>query len=79
MKPSVAFLACLGTTLSAMPAFAAAQTPSISGNAWVAVAILLALVALIVLTVFGSLGLQRRDKQRGTRDDSFGLFGNDDD
>ena len=61
-------------------AFAVAQTPSISGNAWAAIGILVGLIALIFLTVVVALGLFRRDGQRGVRDDtSGGWWGSDDD
>ena len=72
--------AAVVTALSATPALAVAQTPSISGNAWVALALLAALIAMIVLTVVVSIGLQRRDARLGRGDDSgFSLFGGDDD
>jgi hypothetical protein len=76
---SLALLSVLLAASIPAPALAAAQTPSITGNAWIAIALLLGLIALIVLTVVVSVGLQRRDRARGVRDDSgFGLFGGDD-
>jgi hypothetical protein len=75
----ILLLSVLLAALIPSPALAAAHTPSITGNAWVAIALLLGLIGLIVLTVVVSVGLQRRDRARGTRDDSgFGLFGGDD-
>ena len=81
MHPPMRLLAGAGfAALSATPAFAVAQTPSISGNAWIALALLAALIAMIVLTVVVSIGLQRRDARLGRGDDSgFSLFGGDDD
>ena len=61
-------------------AFAVAQTPSISGNAWAAIGILVGLIALIFLTVVVALGLFRRDAKRGVRDDTGGgWWGSEDD
>lgn len=48
--------------LSASPALAQAQAPAISGNAWVAIAIIVALVVLIGLFITGAISLSRRDK-----------------
>jgi hypothetical protein len=65
---------------STLPALAAAQTPFITGNYWVAIAIALAFIAVIVLTVMSAIGLFRRNAKRGRRGDGgFGLFGSDDD
>ncbi len=61
-------------------AFAVAQTPSVSGNAWAAIAILVGLIALIFLSVVVALGLFRRDTERGVRDDTGGgWWGSEDD
>jgi hypothetical protein len=43
-------------------AFAQAETPTISGNAWVAIAIIVGLVLVILLFIGGALGISRRDK-----------------
>lgn len=73
-------LAALAATVAASPAFAAAtaQNPSISGNVWVAVAIVGVLVVIIFLIVLGSFGLEKRDAKLGRkRDDDgsgWGLF-----
>ena len=43
-------------------AFAQAQAPTISGNGWVAIAVIVGLVVLIGLFISGALSLSRRDK-----------------
>jgi hypothetical protein len=64
-------------------AYAAAQEPSISGDRWVALAIIGGLVRVVLLFVFASVGVARRDAaaQRGRKSDDDGLpiFGGDDD
>lgn len=52
----------IAAVLGAGPAFAQAQAPTISGNAWVAIAIIVALVVLIGLFITGAISLSRRDK-----------------
>lgn len=52
----------IAAALGASPAFAQAQAPEISGNAWVAIAIIVALVVLIGLFITGAISLSRRDK-----------------
>ncbi len=77
-RRSILLSVLLATSIPS-PALAVAHAPSITGNAWVAIGLLLGLIALVVLTVVVSVGLQRRDRARGTRDDpGFGLFGGDD-
>jgi len=65
--------------LAAAPAFAAetAQDPWISGNFWVALAIIGVLIAVIALLVVGSFGLEKRDAKlgRGGGDDEGGTAG----
>lgn len=57
---------------------AIAQTPTISGNVWVAYAIIAVLVVTIYLVIMGALGVERRDARLGRasrRDDGwFGIF-----
>jgi len=68
------------TALVAMPsvADAVAQTPTISGNVWVAYAIIAALVVTIYLLIMGALHVERRDarlSRPSRRDDGwFGIF-----
>jgi hypothetical protein len=67
------------------PAVAAAisHTPSISGNGWVAMALIIGFIGLIILVVFGALHLEKRDARLGRRGEGGALFpvpgGNDDD
>jgi len=66
------------------PAVAAAtsHTPSISGNGWVAMALLIGFIGLIVLVVYGTLHLEKRDARLGRRRDDGFLYpipGGDDD
>ena len=62
---------------------AVAHTPSISGNAWVAMALLIGFIGLIVLVVYGSLHLEKRDARLGRRNRDGGflypIVGGDDD
>lgn len=39
------------------------QTPSISGNSWVAIGLVVALVLLIFFFISGTLSISRRDKR----------------
>ena len=77
MLTQVRFLVALAATVAASPALAAAtaQTPSISGNVWVAVAIVGVLVAIVVLVMIGSFGLEKRDAKLGRHDDDGGGAG----
>lgn len=67
LRSLMAFAALL--VLTAEPAFAVAHTPSISGNAWVALALLLGFIGLIVMVVFGTLHIEKRDARLGRRGD----------
>ena len=60
---------------------AVAHTPSITGNGWVALALLIGFITMIVLVVFGALHLEKRDARLGRRDDGylFPLIGRGDD
>ena len=60
--------ALAASALTSSAAFAA-QGPILSGNVWVAYAILGGLVAAIVLFVFASVGVERRDEalERGNK------------
>jgi len=70
-------------TLLAEPAFATSHTPSISGNGWIAMALLIGFIAMIVMVVFGSLHLEERDARLGRRRGDGGFLmpfhGDDDD
>jgi ABC-type multidrug transport system permease subunit len=57
---------------------AEAQTPSISGDSWVAIAIVAGLVVLIFLLISGALSLSKRDKS-DAEDSGIGIIGADDD
>lgn len=62
--------------LGASPAMAAvARTPSISGNGWVAVGILLFIVGAIWLMIRGALHLERRDAWLSRSNHDHGWFG----
>jgi hypothetical protein len=66
--------------IGAAPAAAAvAQTPSITGNGWVALGILVAVVGAIWLMISGALHLERRDAWLGRSDHNHGWFGFHDD
>lgn len=52
---------------SSTPAAALARTPSISGNGWVALGLIVAFIGLIVMVVMGALHLERRDAFLGRR------------
>lgn len=65
--------------LAATPASADAQTPTISGNGWVALFIILGAVAIIYFLIMGALSIETRDARlgrgRSNRDDGwFGIF-----
>jgi hypothetical protein len=64
----------------ALPASASAaeQTPSISGNGWVALGIIAVLIAIVALVIRGTLSVS--DRGETASDDSGGLpfFGGDD-
>ncbi len=67
------------TVLISVPsaAQAVARTPTISGNVWVAYAIIAVLIATIYLLIMGTLHVERRDARlgRSRRDDGwFGIF-----
>jgi len=55
-----------------------AQTPSISGNSWVAIAIVGGLVLLIFLLIGGALSLSKRDKS-DAEDTGIAIIGPDED
>ncbi|MBI1211494.1 MAG: hypothetical protein GC190_08525 [Alphaproteobacteria bacterium] len=78
----IAVTAMTAALLEPGVAGAIAHTPSISGNSWVAMALLLGFIGLIVLVVSGALHLDRRDARLGRRHDDGALFpipGGDDD
>jgi hypothetical protein len=57
---------------------AEAQTPSISGDSWVAIAIVAGLVVLIFQLISGALSLSKRDKS-DAEDTGIGNIGPDED
>lgn len=63
--------------LSAAPSYATvvAQTPTISGNGWVALGIIGAFVGTIYLLIMGALHVERRDARLGRRTHDDGWFG----
>lgn len=66
--------------VSVSPAMAAvARTPSLTGNGWVALGILVAFVGAIWLMISGALHLERRDAWLGRSDHNHGWFGLHDD
>lgn len=56
-----------------------AQTPTISGNGWVALAIIIGVVAIIYFVILGALNIEDRDarqgKNRNGHDRWYGVFG----
>ena len=68
----------------AMPnvAFAIARTPTISGNAWVALGIIGFFIGTIYMLIMGALHVERRDADLRRSDHSaggfFGILQNDD-
>lgn len=65
--------------VGASPAMAAvARTPSLTGNGWVAIGILMFCVGAIWLMIKGALHLERRDAWLGRSDHNHGWFGFDD-
>jgi hypothetical protein len=56
-------------------AHADAHTPTISGNGWVALAIIAFFVGVIWLLIMGVLHVERRDAVLGRRDRNQGWFG----
>lgn len=75
--------AVLAMLLEPMNAAAISQTPSISGNGWVAMALLIGFIVMIVMVVFGALHIEKRDARLGRRRGDRALFpfphGSDDD
>lgn len=59
---------------SAGVAFAQAQTPTISGNSWVALAVIGGLVVLLLLFISGAISLSRRDDTSDEEDEGVGVF-----
>jgi len=70
-------LAIFAVLAAAGTAFAQAQSPSISGDTWVAIAIVAGLVVLIFLFIGGALSLSKRDKEES--DDGIAIIGPDED
>ena len=65
--------------LAATTASADARTPTISGNGWVALLIILGAVAIIYFLIIGALSIETRDarlgRSRSKQDDGwFGIF-----
>jgi hypothetical protein len=59
--------AVLALLLQPMNAAAISHTPSISGNGWVAMALLIGFIVMIVMVVFGALHIEKRDARLGRR------------
>ena len=83
MLRTSALLAAL-PALIVEPAFAnTSHTPSITGHAWIAMVLLVGFIAMIVMVVFGSLHMEKRDARLGRRGDGGGFMfpfhGDDDD
>ena len=78
-------IAMSSSALAALPAsaHAVAETPTITGNGWVALAIIGAFVGTIYMLIMGALHVERRDATLGRRRDDedhhgwYGLFGHD--
>lgn len=60
--------------LSTGLAQAQAQTPTISGNSWVALAIIGGLVVLILLFISGAISLSKRDDTSDEEDEGVGIL-----
>ena len=78
----IAMVAAFVAFLEPGLAGAIAHTPSITGNAWVAMGLIIGFIGLIVLVISGALHLDKRDARLGRRGDDGGLFpipGNNDD
>jgi hypothetical protein len=73
---SAAALLATGTG-TANAAAIIARTPTISGNGWVALAIIGGFVAIVIMTIRGALHVERRDAALGRRHDrgDHGWFG----
>lgn len=76
-QAALVICAAVASTGAAL-AQAEAQTPSISGDSWVAIAIVAGLVVLIFLLISGALSLSKRDKS-DAEDTGIGIIGPDDD
>ena len=83
MLRSGTLIVALLALLSAPARAGVAHTPSISGNGWVALILLVGFIAMIVMVVFGTLHIEKRDARLGRRGDSGYFFplggGSDDD
>jgi hypothetical protein len=80
----IAAVAAFAALLEPAVAGALSHTPSITGNGWVAMALIIGFIGLIILVVFGALHMEKRDARLGRRrGDDGALFpfpgGNDDD
>lgn len=64
----------LAAGMSPSAAFAQAQTPTISGEGWVAYAIIAGLVLLIMLFISGAISLSKRDDTSDEEDEGVGVF-----
>jgi len=68
------WLAIVGLAVSLSVAQAAAETPSISGNSWVALAIIGGLVLVILLFISGAISLSKLDDTTDEEDEGAGIF-----
>jgi hypothetical protein len=71
MKIGIGVVAVLASTGVAL---AQAQTPSISGNSWVAVGIIIGLVLLILFFIRASLRISQVDDTSDAEDEGVGVF-----
>jgi hypothetical protein len=69
-------LAVAATALAATvgAAFAQAQTPTITGNSWVAIGIIVALILLILFFIRASLRISEVDDTSDAEDEGVGVF-----
>jgi hypothetical protein len=72
------FVRALATTAavgaSATTAFAQAEAPLISGNSWVALAVIAGLVVMLLLFISGAISLSKRDDTSEDEDEGVGVF-----
>ena len=79
MAATAAFVSLLEPAIAG----AVAKTPTISGNGWIAMTLLIGFIGMIVLVVYGSLHMEKRDARLGRRRGDggflFPIANNDDD
>ena len=67
-------LAVLLASAGAASAAAQAQTPTLTGNSWIALAIIAGLVVFIALFIGGALRISRIDDTADEEDEGVGVF-----